>query len=525
MNDLKTLEQQRLALQSQLDSAKTQAERNRLGQFATPPPLASDIIRHTQSLLADNQPIRFLDPAFGTGAFFSAFLDVFAATRFESAIGFEVDTAYGLAAQQLWQDAALQLCIGDFTTATPPNTDSQKATVLICNPPYVRHHHLTTDQKQRLKSCIAQSLKINMNGLAGLYGYFLLLAHEWMANEGIAAWLVPAEFLDVNYGKAIKTYLLKNVSLLRVHGFSTQTTQFDDALVSSVVVWIQNISPSPDHQVQFTFGPDLTAPQQSIWKPINTLDAKEKWSTYFVGSSPATPYSQSGTLADLFRIKRGIATGANNFFILSAEDIIKHDLPSQFLTPILPSPRYLSSTIIEADEDGVPRLERQLWLLDCDLPEDEIKADFPNLWSYLLIGQSQAIHTRYLCRNRRLWYTQEKRPAAPLVCTYMGRREGNQSPFRVILNHSQATAPNVYLMLYPKPHIKQIWQHNPNLITDIWEALQKVHGDEFVRIGRRYGGGLYKLEPKELGALPLALIAEAIPNDVFENVLHQPMLW
>jgi len=39
-----TLEKQRLELQAELDGEKTQAERNRLGQFATPSALAVDIL-------------------------------------------------------------------------------------------------------------------------------------------------------------------------------------------------------------------------------------------------------------------------------------------------------------------------------------------------------------------------------------------------------------------------------------------------------------------------------------------------
>jgi len=43
-----------------------------------------------------------------------------------------------------------------------------------------------------------------VSGLAGLYCYFLLLADEWVQNQGISIWLIPNEFMDVNYGKTIK---------------------------------------------------------------------------------------------------------------------------------------------------------------------------------------------------------------------------------------------------------------------------------------------------------------------------------
>jgi len=82
---------ERLALQARLDAAKTQAERNRLGQFATPDALAQDILEYAKTLLPDNAPIRFLDPAIGTGAFYAALRNTYPVSRIQTARGFEID--------------------------------------------------------------------------------------------------------------------------------------------------------------------------------------------------------------------------------------------------------------------------------------------------------------------------------------------------------------------------------------------------------------------------------------------------
>lgn len=76
-------------------------------------------------------------------------------------------------------------------------------------------------------------------------------------------------------------------------------------------------------------------------------------------------------------------------------------------------------------------------------------------------------------------------------------------PFRFILNHSQATAPNVYLMLYPKPQLQQQLQNDPSLLRKIWTMLTQLQPTDLIAQGRVYGGGLYKLEPKELGRASL----------------------
>jgi len=49
MASMEEREKARFELQERLDDAKAQAERNRLGQFSTPPQLASDIVAYAVS--------------------------------------------------------------------------------------------------------------------------------------------------------------------------------------------------------------------------------------------------------------------------------------------------------------------------------------------------------------------------------------------------------------------------------------------------------------------------------------------
>ena len=105
----------RRVLQDQLDARKEPTERNRMGQFATPPALAVDILRYAAASLGENQKLRFLDPAIGTGAFYSALLNVFPKARLAAATGYEIDPHYGVPAAQLWEATGLNLHLEDFT--------------------------------------------------------------------------------------------------------------------------------------------------------------------------------------------------------------------------------------------------------------------------------------------------------------------------------------------------------------------------------------------------------------------------
>ncbi len=503
------LEAQRLALQEVLDDQLDAFVRNRMGQFATPTGLAVDIQRYAKTHFQYGEKVLFLDPAIGTGAFYSALLDVFPQSCIDTAMGFEIDPHYGDPAARLWGKTGLQMRLEDFTRAEAP-TPADRFNLLICNPPYVRHHHIAGGDKQRLKMRTRTACGMDINGLAGLYCYFLGLSHAWMADDGLAGWLIPSEFMDVNYGAAVKRYLLDKVTLLHIHRFDPNDVQFGDALVSSAVVWFRNKPPPAARSVRFTFGGTLERPKLERFVSVDALRRDPKWTRYPM--KEAHKKVDGPILGDFFKIKRGLATGDNSYFILSEQEIERRGLPADAFKPILPSPRYVPDDEIMCDRGGSPLLERRLFLLDPPWMEDEIREQYPNLWTYLEKGKAKGTADRYICRHRTMWYTQERRPPAPFVCTYLGRSDKKSGrPFRFILNNSKATAANVYLMLYPREPIEQALLDRPELKRRVWEYLNQISPQTMLGEGRVYGGGLHKLEPKELGNVPANALVELFP--------------
>ena len=392
--NISSLEATRNKLQRELDSKKTLEERRLFGQFSTPNDLAREIIGYGLQLVEDKD-ISFLEPAIGTGSFYSALLAETSVSRNISATGYEIDEQIFFAAQQLWKDENLVLFNEDFTQSTPTET----VNLLVCNPPYVRHHLLKSDEKRRLCTTVKDETNITLSGLAGLYCHFLLLAHKWLKPDAICGWLIPSEFMDVNYGIALKEYLLKHVHLLRVHRYNPSECKFDDALVSSAVVWFKNEMIDGDYEVEFSFGGTHHRPlvQKQIKK--STLIKESKW-TRFPTQEIRNPQNDSQYyLNNFFDIKRGIATGDNGFFILNKEQIENFNLDMDYFTPILPSPRNLKTDRIEADKNGFPILSTPLFLLDSRLGEDEIQIEHPTLWAYLQSGLSTTAN-KHLCKNR-----------------------------------------------------------------------------------------------------------------------------
>jgi hypothetical protein len=267
----------------------------------------------------------------------------------------------------------------------------------------------------------------------------------------------------------------------------------------------------------------LASPTVSDSIKLADLRYISKWTGLPQGISRLVGKHNGVTLADLFTVKRGLATGCNAFFILTAEQVRQFNLPKKFLKPILPSPRDLETDEIYADENSEPQLQNRRYLLSCDLPENEVKEKYPVLWRYLERGVEAGINKRYLCQHREPWYSQEERPPAPFLCTYMGRpTRRSKSPFRFILNHSKATTANVYLLLYPKPDLAASLSDHPELYRRVWKTLSSIAAETLMEEGRVYGGGLHKLEPKELANVPAESVLRVF-SDGGKFRMHQQL--
>ncbi len=510
-------EVRRVDAQSAADSAKSSLDRNRLGQFSTPFPIACQMVGRALGEMPSDMPVRFLEPALGSGVFFSAILRQVSASCIAGATGCEIDSAYGDIARAIWASSGLHVVPDDFVSFAVQAGNAGRFSLLCTNPPYVRHHHLSAERKVELQSIVKQRLGLQASGLSGLYVYFVLLADAVLAEGAVATWLLPAEFLYVNYGRVLREYLTSRVTLISIHHFNPDDVQFQDALVSSCIVTYRKTRPADGSMCDVSYGGDYLAPQEQRTVATAELRRLNKWTmAHFRGCGPS---SDAPRMKDLFSVRRGIATGANDFFIIDGETAAQYEIPRVFLKPILPSPRYIREPIILATVDGLPEVPGFRYLLDCPLPPDEVRSRYPGLWRYLQEGVTQGVPNGYLCAQKETWYYQERRESAPFLASYMGRANGNRvCPIRFFVNFSDAIVTNVFLNLYPRPDLAACLDGNRDRMIELGQALNNVPAACILHAGRAYGGGLHKIEPKELLEVPLLSAPEWL-NDALDRQL------
>lgn len=72
----------------------------------------------------------------------------------------------------------------------------------------------------------------------------------------------------------------------------------------------------------------------------------------------------------------------------------------------------------------------------------------------------------------------------------------DEQPFRFVRNKSKAVVTTAYLCLYPCSALTD------GELDEICISLNNIASSTLINSGREYGGGLRKLEPKELLSVP-----------------------
>lgn len=221
--------------------------------------------------------------------------------------------------------------------------------------------------------------------------------------------------------------------------------------------------------------------------PYSQLKAKQKWHMYYQnrGRQQQTPLLFSGSNLSAFdqfiKVKRGLATGANEFFLFNRSKVAETKIPMQYFVKVIPRANFIQKPIFT--QDDFKQLEQQdapIYLLNApDQVED------PYLKKYLAYGEAQELHRRYLTRHRCPWYALERRQVAPILISVFNRGSMN-----VVRNEAQIFNLTTFhsIFVLKEEQTELIFAY---LLTNLAKEI-------ILQNRREYGGGLEKLEPLDI---------------------------
>ncbi len=453
------------------------SHRKDCGQFFTPPPVA----RLMAKWVIKDDPKSILDPAFGLGIFYDAINQINSHNNFQFT-GYEIDKLIFSYLSFNEDQNNLKVINQDYLESDLKSYDG-----IIGNPPYLRFQKFLA--RHDILPKIEKQIGKNLVGYANIASVFLVKSLHQLNLNGRLAFIMPFEFFNTGYGKEIKQSLLDNSLLKQIVVFANEKDIFPEATTTVCVLLCQNDRRTESIKItqitsyeeieklsdfsdfyQFKINPsDL--PYQKKWTPIILSLFSQRqlpigWATFSLYGA----------------FKRGIATGANNFFALSKSTIQELKLEENHYCKCITKSQQIRKLIFtENDFKTLVRADKAVYCLDVK------NRDNLAIINYIERGEKLGYHQRHLTKNRSPWYKIESRKPAPILFGVF-----NRGRLKVIRNLTNAINFTCFHSFYPNMFGEMV-------INKLFVYLLSDTGQEIIKTNKRsYGNNLDKFEPGDL---------------------------
>lgn len=305
--------------------------------------------------------------------------------------------------------------------------------IALANPPYVRQEAIPAAAKTQLAKLYPQAAVKRSD----LYCYFYARALELLREGGVHAFICSNSWLDVGYGAKLQQYLLDNAHIRAIYESAVER-QFSTAAINTIITIAQKGKPADAAdaatefvQLQEEFD-KATAPggkRRAITKTARDLRAAgtdpAKRAAAYVGDKWGGKYLRAPDiyhrildkygdkmvrLGDIAAIRRGVTTGANDFFYLTPAKIRDFGIEPEYYAPVMTSPTESRALLVDATS-----LPKRLFLCHAE------KSDLAGTGAlrYIQWGESQGYHLRPSTRVRPRWYDLGERQPSQVGINYL----------------------------------------------------------------------------------------------------------
>lgn len=469
---------------------QSREHKKKYAQFFTPE-AASNIMA---SWVTAHNPENILDPAYGTGRLGRAVAKMSPTSKITA---YEIDKEVAEVGRAISSDLGLNLNlrVEDFLDSGMVQYEA-----IIANPPYLKHHDFPS-LKRHVKR-INDLYDFPLSGTSNAYVVFMVECLFRLTEGGRAAFIVPTEWMNSNFGKPVRDFFLKSKLLKGIVHVSSSVNIFDDALTTASILLFEKtddegfINVVTSHDIS---GYDSYSDVFSLEKKqrINRSDLAnhEKWENFMFSGNKETPQGFV-SLGEMATTKRGIATGANSFFLISKSEAEKKGIRMNRTLPCIGKSSLVKNLDFrKSDQHDLHDQEAKICLINFSDNLSQSEAE------YVGAGEELGLHERYLNKKRKPWYGLEKTTPAPIWASVFGRDK-----MRFILNSAGFLNLTTFHGVYPT----SLREHFAGALT---ACLNSGLVQELIKHDiRSYGGGLKKFEPKDLLEISVPDIRNANPD-------------
>ncbi|MGI6230110.1 MAG: HsdM family class I SAM-dependent methyltransferase [Tractidigestivibacter sp.] len=484
-----------------------QESRKERGAFFTPKEIADFLCDEVLS----NRNDRVLEPACGEAEFLLSAADKLFALGAscdevsQRLFGCELHHATADAARERLAKVGVEptILVDDFFELSN-SMFSEKFDAVVGNPPFIRYQSFTGSVRSRARKR-AFAMGVRLDALASSWAPFLVHATSFLKVGGKVGMVLPAELLSTNYAAPVRKYLLDSFCSIELILFEKPVfPEVTEEVVLLIANGFQSGNSDSIKLVQVADVSELCTDNNSVAKVHGYM----KWPT---GNAARDAFellekSDSHGLVDLASygdIHLGAVTGSNEYFALSRDKANQWGIPAEDLLPLCPpGSRHLRNlSITQRDYKRLADQGKQVLLF---YPHD---GGGEATSRYLVHGEKSGVSHAYKCRTRNPWWRVPGVRSCDLFFTYMNGIGPN-----LCSNDANLVFLNSVHGMFLRSEFRSLAKETLPLAT-----LNSVTLLSAELVGRSYGGGILKLEPREAGKM-------LVPNYEFLDASRNELL-
>ena len=409
-----------------------------------------------------------------------------------SIFGYEIDEHACTAARSVIARIGAPAAVRntDFFEVAPTSS----ADAVVGNPPYIRYQVFSGSAREKAQRA-ALAAGVQLDGLASSWAPFVVHAARFLKEDGRLALVLPAELLHVKYAAPVRRYLMQRFAKVTLVTF--ERLVFPS--VTSEVLLLLAEGQGPTDSINLLQVADIEGLRnhhftRRQWKPSRD---DTKWSAALIAGESLDLYKEIMDCGDFSRlsdwgdVSLGAVSGNNGYFRMPQIKAIEHGLQHNDLVDVLPSNgKALRGFSYSKRAHQELKQSNEHTLLFYPTDGNSLSAAAQQ---YIDLGEQQGVHNAYKCETRNPWWRVPiPGKVADLFITYMN----HDSP-RLIANAASVHALNSVHGLTLRRNQKSL-----KLLLPI-AALNSITALGAEVIGRSYGGGVLKVEPREAALLPV----------------------